>query len=391
VTCWLLVFSLIQISWSQSPPSASELPATDRAKQFEKWLSDLGDADYSERQFATIQLERNKREAIDYAVQATETATGEKLDRLFQFLSSIAADPYSQDGERVYKSIADLAQNRTTSKAARAQKILQVIGEEQSNAALAKLETLKVSVADRQLQVISSSNEVKDALIIDEFFSGTAQDLECVRWLSMVEFVRLEGPKITRETLQQIVKIPNLKRLQLANTQLKSTDIDILLEAPDLDLLEFIYTPIGDESVELLTHLPVWGNMYLFGTDLTPSGQAELKSKIDGPDVLIARGGFLGVRCQATSVIVDGVVQDGAAEAAGIRARDKILTVNQVPVFVFEDIRRELANHSPGDSIPIEYERDSFSFDENGRIRRSKETLKTSATLLKRQDIPRDR
>jgi PDZ domain len=357
-----------------------------RAKKFEAWISELGSADYSQRQMATIQLDRNKKEALDYVIRAIVTARGEQADRLLQFLSSIAADPSSSDGELAYQSIQEIAFNRTTSKATRAQKILQVISDEQQELAIVKLHSRGIQIGDHDFQIISSSTRVRDALVIDASFAGSAEDLECIRWLSLVEFVRLEGPKISAQILRHVVRMPGLKRLQLVNTQLQSKDFEILLDAPDLDLLEVIYAPIGDESIETLMHLPVQGDLYLFGTKLSKRGEVELRSRIDGPDLLIGRGGFLGVVCMPTSVIVDRVVARGAAEIAGIQGRDKIISINKVPVYVFDDIRRELANHAAGEDISVELERDEMRFNDEGRMERARRRMTLEVTLLKRQD-----
>jgi len=367
--------------------------------------------DYSQRQLATILFTRHKAEAVPFAISALENARGEKADRLFQFLSSIAADPNSPDGDIAYNAIEKVAAARTTSKGMRAQKILQVIGDEQRELSLDRLQRLQVELRDRYFQVISSRVYVRNALVIDATFPGTASDLECLKWLTDVEFVKLEGPEINRELLKHVAKMRGLKRLQLVQTELRSEDLEALTEAPDLDLLEIIYSTIGDEAVDVLSRVPVLGDFYLFGTNLTQDGQQELRSRIDGVDFVFARGGFLGVQCQATSVIIDMV--SGAAEIAGLRRNDRIRRINNIPVVVFEDLRRELAKFAVGEQVVIELERVSYPFELpdqtelpddarltaeelerlRGRLQRKekRETLTVPVTLGRRQEIPRDR
>jgi hypothetical protein len=293
----------------------------------------------------------------------------------------------------------------------RAQKILQVIGDEQRELSLDRLQRLQVELRDRYFQVISSRVYVRNALVIDATFPGTASDLECLKWLTDVEFVKLEGPEINRELLKHVAKMRGLKRLQLVQTELRSEDLEALTEAPDLDLLEIIYSTIGDEAVDVLSRVPVLGDFYLFGTNLTQDGQQELRSRIDGVDFVFARGGFLGVQCQATSVIIDMV--SGAAEIAGLRRNDRIRRINNIPVVVFEDLRRELAKFAVGEQVVIELERVSYPFELpdqtelpddarltaeelerlRGRLQRKekRETLTVPVTLGRRQEIPRDR
>jgi len=381
------------------------------AQQFEAWISDMASEDYSQRQLATILFTRHKAQAIPFAILALENASGEKADRLFQFLSSIAADPYSPDGDNAYNAIEKVAAARTTSKAMRAQKILEVIGDEQKELSLDRLERLQVELRDRYFQIISTRVYVRNALVIDATFPGTASDLECLKWLTEIEFVKLEGPKINRDVLRHVAKMRGLKRLQLVQTELRAEDLEALTDAPDLDLLEIIYSSIGDEAVDVLSRVPVLGDLYLFGTNLTQHGQQELKSRIDGVDFVFARGGFLGVQCQATSVIIDVVT--GAAEIAGLRRNDRIRRINNIPVVVFEDLRRELAKFAVGEQVVIEFERVSYPFESpdklelpddtklpadelerlRGRLQRreKRETLTLPVTLGKRQEIPRDR
>ena len=91
--------------WLTASTFASFLAATaDEPKtgkqEIVEWIEDLGSQDYSVRQLATLRLSQQKTESIPFVIQAINSATGEKADRLFQFLSSIAADPFSDSGDR---------------------------------------------------------------------------------------------------------------------------------------------------------------------------------------------------------------------------------------------------------------------------------------------------
>jgi hypothetical protein len=298
----------------------------------------------------------------------------------------------------------ELAASRTTGKAIRAEKILRVIGAEQREAAIRLLDTLKVSLRDRELQVMSSRVYEKQPLVIDRKFTGTGDDLACLKWLTDVEFARLEGTQISRQVLKHVIALPHLRKLQLIETNRTVEDLVILKDAPDLDLLEFVYSPIGDESVDLLLKLPVWGNLYLFGTKLSSSGQQSLKSQLDGIELFISRGGFLGVQANGNSAVINEVVRGGAAEAAGLRKNDRMLSVNGVPIQLFDDLRKQLAKFADGESVVIEIERKErisdgqekapslefrFDFPMQGPYELKK--LQVPVTLGKRSDITRDR
>jgi C-terminal processing protease CtpA/Prc len=204
--------------------------------------------------------------------------------------------------------------------------------------------------------------EIKSALVIDQRFTGTASDLELLPWLFDVQFVKLEGPAITREVLALVAKMPKLNSLQIIETSLQSADIECLTDAPDLELLEILYTPIDDSSIDILERLPVFGDLQLFGTRLTAKGAIEVVDRIDTANVFVGRGGFLGITCEPSSLIIREVIPDGPAQLAGIRTLDKLVSVDGVAISNFEELRRELAKSASGEKVMVEYERPMVSF-----------------------------
>ena len=359
------------------------------------WIDHLGSGDYAKRQLATLRLEKYQQDAIPLVIEAANEATGEKADRLLHFLGSIASDPSSGFGKLAFDSLNELAASRTTSKSIRAEKILQVIGAEQRDNAIESLVACKASVQDRMLQVMSGRVDVKQPLVVDRSFTGNAADLSCLKWMIGIEFARLKGPQIDRAILEQVITLPQLKKLQLIETKLTVDDLSVLQNAPDLDLLEIIYSPIGDEAVELITRLPVWGNVYLFGTQVTPSGNQKLKSSMDGVELFVSRGGFLGVQCGGNSLVIDKVVPNGAAQMAGLRPRDRLLSVNGAPITLFDDLRKQLANFAEGEEVSIEFERlvfpnlDASQFDIPIQRMPTREKFQLPVILGKREDDSR--
>ena len=56
--------------------------------------------------------------------------------------------------------------------------------------------------------------------------------------------------------------------------------------------------------------------------------------------------------------VVDSVVAGGAAEAAGLKAGDRILTLDGKPFATRDDLEAVQAGYRPGQTVPLEIERD---------------------------------
>jgi hypothetical protein len=238
-----------------------------------------------------------------------------------------------------------------------AQKIIQSIAVEMRQQALDRLERVGVVCADRHLSVLTQLRDVKNALVIDEQFTGTEDDLALLPWLFDVQFVKLEGPAVSRTMLEKIVSLPQLRSLQVIETNLRSEDLRPLLLAPDMDLIEILYSPVDDQCIKILEDVPIFGDLQLFGTDVSAQGAQELIAKIETANVFVGRGGFLGITCEPSSLVIQESIPDGPASKAGIRMNDKLRKINGVPIYNFDDLRKQLAKSAAGESVVVEYDR----------------------------------
>jgi hypothetical protein len=373
----ILTISASATAWAADDNVDSQ-KATESVEQLRAWVEDLGSDDYSRRQYADLQLARNQLAALPIVLESLKTSIGEKAERLLLFLARLASDPYSVSGVKSMEAMEKLAQQDTTSRSLRARRILNEIYDDQKLRTLEQMRAVGAEPRNASFQIISSETHIKNALVLDSHYRGDEVLLERLRWLDQVEFVRLEGTAASVSTLKYIFKLPNLNRLQLVNANLTQDDLSVFDLAPDLTHVEFIYAKFGDESVPAISRIPVWDRLYLFGTKLTQSGKRDLIEKMEGVDVIVAKGGFLGVRCYETSVEVNEVVPGGAADLASLQRQDRILRVNGIQVSVFEDLRKELANFAEGESVDIEFSR-------RGSIKR------TTAVLQLRPDLQRMR
>jgi hypothetical protein len=102
--------------------------------------------------------------------------------------------------------------------------------------------------------------------------------------------------------------------------------------------------------------------MQLFGTRISEKGGKDLVARFDSANVFIGRGGFLGIQCDPSSLIIREAVPNGPADKAGIRTLDKLLRIDGVAISSFDELRRELAKSADGDKVVVDFERPVMSF-----------------------------
>jgi hypothetical protein len=331
-------------------------------EQIKGWIEELASENYSARESATRKISRHLEMALPMVIEAAESRSGLESENLLHFLGFVGANALSTPGQQAYASLKTIATERTTHRAVVAQKILEGIAMQMRDMAAERLRSVGVACEDRFLSVLTRQREVKNALVIDSRFSGTDDDLLFLKWLFDVQFVKLEGPKITPSVLQQVAQLPKLNSLQLIDTRLVGEDIRCLTEAPDLELLEILYTPLDDSSIPILEQLPIFGDLQLFGTKLSPQGAKDVVARIDSANVFVGRGGFLGITCEPSSLIIREVIPDGPANRAGIRTLDKLLKIEGIAISNFDELRRELAKSADGETVTVEFERPLISF-----------------------------
>lgn len=358
-----LVSSLSNVGSLQAQVAATTVESAQAPSddQIRAWVADLQDDRFAVREVAQKQLGKHLASILPILVSIAQSDQAQSSAGLLQFLGFVAQDALSEQGKMAYECLTRISEERTTQNAVLAQKIIQSIAVQMREQALERLERIGIVCADRHLSVLTQLRDVKNALIIDEQFQGTVEDLAMLPWLFDVEFVKLEGPAVTSQMLGWVVKLPQLRSLQIIETNLKSDDLVPLLSAPDMDLIEILYSPIDDQSIKILENVPIFGDLQLFGTEVSAAGADELIEKIETANVFVGRGGFLGITCEPSSLVIQESIPDGPASKAGIRTNDKLKKINGVPIYNFEDLRKQLAKSAAGESVVVEYDRPILS------------------------------
>ncbi|MFM2011233.1 MAG: hypothetical protein RLZZ396_17 [Planctomycetota bacterium] len=361
LTALLLVLGGTVPSNAQEEPSQRASSQTPTQEQIEAWVKELEDERFAVREAAENQLARNLTVILPTLIEIAKADGSESPCGLLQFLGFVAQDAWSDQGKLAYECLGQIAKERTTQRAILAQKIIQSISVSMREQTLERLERVGVVCQDRELSVLTQVRQVKNALVIDQEFRGTQEDIDLLPWLFDIQFVKLEGPAISPEILQAVVKLPQLRSLQIVETNLTSKDLRPLLAASDMDLLEILYSPVDDQCIEILQDVPIFGDLQLFGTELSAKGATELIARMETANVFVGRGGFLGVTCDPGSLVIQQAIKDGPAFKAGIKMNDKLRKINGVPIYNFEDLRKQLAKSAAGESVVVEYDRPVWS------------------------------
>jgi hypothetical protein len=352
--CWPATGSLAIAQSTQPLPTASDAPTK---IQIQDWVRDLEDERFAVREAAQQQLGKHLSSILPTVIEIAESSDSTTTSGLLQFLGFVGQDALSEQGKLAFECLTRIASERTTQRAALAQKIIQSVSVQMRERALERLQRVGIVCADRHLSVLTQLRDVKNALVIDEQFQGTDDDLALLPWLFDVQFVKLEGPLVTSSMLELVTKLPQLRSLQIIETNLKSEDLRPLLLSPDMDLIEILYSPVDDGCIQILENVPIFGDLQLFGTEVSAAGAEDLVARIETANVFVGRGGFLGITCEPSSLVIQESIPDGPANKAGIRMYDKLKKVNGVPIYNFEDLRKQLAKSAAGESVIVEYDR----------------------------------
>lgn len=333
-------------------PPAQQAPAE---PEIAKWVADLGHDQYLRRESATRRLTAAGPAAVQPLAEAMQSGDLEVVQRGLDVLTRIAIARPPQDDGGAWDKLSELTEQGAGAAAARAETILADIRSHRGDQARAALKAAGIVVGMDQF-VVRSFAQDQLVLQIDNRWNGDEQVLPWLRWLSGVEFARIEGDAITAEVLRQATLIPDLKTIALVDGTADLETLKPLAQLRRIHSLEFRYVPLKDEYVELLASLPIRVSLDLMGTGISPRVVEQMRTRLPGLQITHRQGGFLGVQCPNTDVCqINEVVADSAAEQAGLIAGDIIVGIAGKPVKEFADLQAEIGNHMPGDQVEIEY------------------------------------
>jgi hypothetical protein len=366
----IAVAGLFSVSWGQgteyiaeSPgPTSVSQPAQSAASEdsVREHIAKLNAHSYRTRQMARTFLEENPLSSlavIGDCILAVETVVGLQLVDL---LSGLAVHSDFEVSEAATEILAEIAGEATTIGRCSANS-LRAIADIQEEKAVEILSNQGAYIGPQNFSINGRVDRSGGplALRIDNNFLGSDSDLDWIRFLKSIQVVYLRGTKITASALQALSQLKQVRAIRLRNVQITPQQLVMLQELGSLEHLELCYMDIDDSYIPSILQLPINQSIRLYGTQVSDLGEQQLNESLDGIEIFRGEGGFLGISSISRQAQVDQVTPGSAAAQAGLLPGDIIISINNVPVATFDELRLELGKYRVGDNIDILLKRPS--------------------------------
>ena len=363
-TFLLFVLASLPMSAQSQTPTETQISGEPTVAKLQEQIQNLKSPSYRTRQLAIWYLEQNPKRALPLlraAGKTTDLNIGAEIVGMLSAQAMLADTDVSVEAHEALQEIAG-GKHSVTAVSHLALDALEGIADRQELLAQQALTDLNVEIGELQLNINGTpQNDMNGRrsiiLHVKDDFTGKDEHLRLFRFLRSVDSAYLEGPAISEKMLHEVLAMPGIKRLVLKGDAVNNAMLQAIFDVPELDHLELVYAPIDDRALDTLVDLPLGGSLRLFGSQLSREGATRLKKELDGLDIYIARGGFLGVSTVPTDLRVTKILPGSGAEKAGIIPGDVITRVNNKPVKVFEQLRTELSSFAPGENVEVVVDR----------------------------------
>jgi hypothetical protein len=354
---------IVAIAASTAPTaclSAQELapnaaPAAASPEQLDRWIADLNADQFLIREAAVRNLIAAGEPAVVRLKEALPKGSLEMVIRGVHVLRELALSEELDAESSAVLALEQLAAVKLTAAAQRAQVALTGLAEVRQSRATDELQRLGARIGSSQMmlgfQVIEDVSEID----IGERFMGTERDLRRLRWLASVKRVKFTGPQVTDSWMNALASMPHITSLQLKKTSVTNEGLKVIGGLERLQAVSLMYMPLDDAAIPKLAARGSLMNVKLYGTRITPEGEAELKTKLPAAKIDYRQGGFLGVNCQPHLVGCEVVLvqNKSAAEQAELSAGDVIIKYAEHRVESFDSLTMFISKNRPGDKVDL--------------------------------------
>lgn len=341
----------------------------------EQWVLQLGHENYLRRERASRQLIKAGPAAVGVLSDAVRLGDLEVVERAAAAMIEIAISVPPREDGGAYERLLELSSQSVGRPASMARNALSEVKEFRSQQAKKSLARAGVFVGLAEFSIGAQSRQ----RMLVEVGDNWNQDIKALQWLAWVDGydnARIEGRSVRLEVIREVVKMPSLRSLILADAEIRDDALDPLNELKRLDTLEFQYSRLEESHGDLIAALPLRTSLILMGTGLSEQRADRLKEELPGLQIQYRRGGFLGVMCIDNFDVceVTGIQEGSAAEAAGLMRGDIITMIDDREIKHFRDLQNAINEHVPGDSVKVQYQRGGEDQSLSLKLRRYQES-----------------
>ena len=371
VSCLLTGTILPAILLGQETPTAKNANTT--TEQMATWIQDLSAEQFVTRETATLKIIDVGSAAITPLVQALPQSNPEATARIIHILRQLALNEEWTVDDPALQALQKIAKQKGTSAGRRATATLSKLSAMREQRAIQELTLLGAEV--KQVAIQFGLQLVPQRVIhIGDEWKGTTNDLKRLKWISSAEAVEIIGDKASDSWLPHLVGMQQLRSLTIKRAKVTDKGIKNVAELTSLVSLDIKYTPITDASLAHMQNLPQIRFVKLYGTDVSKEAADKLQNALAAAEVDHRNGAFLGVGCPQPPepCIITSIQSNSAAQKAGLRTGDWIVSFSGEPVVDFNDLKKLIGKWRPGDKTTLQVMR--INAPKFGNLRKAEDT-----------------
>jgi hypothetical protein len=398
-----------------SSPPATLAPAKLSEAQIERLIADLDSESYQARRQATRTLAGCGDAVVPRVLAAAKGRSLETTARAVEVLKYLAMSPDDVTEDAAYGALEQLSQLPSPSSASRALAAMQTLKETRQDRTIARIRDLGGNVSEPYSPTVFAGGKfrvmgrargvviVGPGGIVEDVESGSgsiAVTIDAAKWkpgregmkvlrkLSTITQLVLEGKEVDDAWVAELSSAPikDLQYVTFRRTSITDKSLEHIAKWKSLASIDVMYAPLTDAGVMELAKLKNVQSVRLYGTRVSQAGALRLDGALVGaraaetkkapdpdevkglleavstaPAIVDRRGGaLLGVRgaLGEDGCEINEVTADSAAEKAGIRPGDTIVTFDNKVVKNFNELTAAISDKAGGDKVNIEISRD---------------------------------
>lgn len=357
--------------------SGNGLTAAEK-EQVVYWVSQLSNDHYLRREKASQKLRELGPVVIPELVTAMNGGDLEVIERSIAVISDFAISRSPAEDGNAWDTLKSIAANSAGRSALAAKSAMKEVSGERFEQAKISLAAAGVFVGEGDFSI--AAGQLRRFFVeVGQDWNGDLKVLRWLEWVTDIENVRVTGPAIQGGVISNVVKMPALKAITIADSKSDAVVDDEVFAALSrmkrIESLDIRYVGVTEQQSEIISRLPLRASLTLMGTGVKSEAVDRIRKRLAGLEIQYRQGGFLGVSCypEDETCVVNKVYPDTAAFDAGLMYRDVIVGAGKDEITSFSTLQQAVNKHAAGDEIEIRFLRGGQLLKAKVRLRRLKE------------------